>query len=132
MQMNLVDAENRVWTLHREYCKPLTMAGNADLQVTKPHLAISYIAKKLNTQQLYKRMMNIIELQKNENFHMKNFHRFMGEVAGQAEKMQVEQRAVRPHHKIERRHRHVRHPRSATQQEARRKTVARGSTTGER
>lgn len=45
MHIHIVDAEDRVWTLHRGYCSALQKAGYADLQVTKPHLSVAHITK---------------------------------------------------------------------------------------
>lgn len=97
MQMNITDAEDRVWTLHREYCSALRKAGYGDLQDAKPHITIDHILKKLRPPQLYRRMRDIIAWRKNDNFHKENFSRFMQEVAKQAEKIQVEQRSIHFH-----------------------------------
>lgn len=116
--MHVVDAEERVWTLHREYCSALRKASYADLQVAKLHLSIAHISKKLKPQQLHKWMMDIIAWKRDENFQKENFGRFMREIAVQAEEMQVEQRTIHGQserigktltcsHKPARKHRHV-------------------------
>lgn len=46
IHMHIVDAEDPVWTMYREYCSALRKAGYADLQVTKPLPAITHITKK--------------------------------------------------------------------------------------
>lgn len=94
MHMHIKDAEDRVRTLHREYCNTLRNACYADVQVTKPHLAVKHIMEWLKLQKLYKRMKDIIVWKQDENFHTENFSQFMREFVIQAEKLQKEQKAI--------------------------------------
>lgn len=69
---------------------------------------------------------------KNENLHEENFLKLLREVAKQAKRLQVERRAVPPHHKIEKRHPYASCLRRKTQHEARKRTVIRENMTERR
>lgn len=69
MHMHFTDAQNKVWTLQREFCLALKSAGFGDLTETKPHIAIQHIIKRLKPYNLKSRMMDIVHWKKNENFH---------------------------------------------------------------
>lgn len=97
MHIDIVYAGGRPWTLHREYCRALRIAGYRGVPATKPHLAIQYITKKLKPHQMYRRMMDIMEWRKNDKFPKETFCRFTQEVAKQAEKLHVEQRGNLAH-----------------------------------
>lgn len=72
-------------------------AEYADLQGTKPHLAIAHITKAHKPQQLYKGTMDTIEWRKNENSLKDNSCRLMQKVATQTKKLHVEQRMIHAH-----------------------------------
>lgn len=94
MNTSIAEAEDRVWSLRRDYHHALRSAGFAHIIETKPHIAINHILRKLKPPQLYRRMLDIISWRKNENFHKDNFDRFVREVAIQAEKIQAENRGT--------------------------------------
>lgn len=81
MKMHILEAEDRIWTLRREYFIALRTAGYGDIIKDKPHIAINHILGKLKPQQLYLRMKDIINWRKDENFHKENLDRFVREIA---------------------------------------------------
>lgn len=97
MNTNISEAEDRIWSLRRDYYNALRSAGYAHILETKPHIAINHILKKLKPPQLYRRMLDIMTWRKNENFHKENFDRFVREAAAQAEKIQTEHRGTNNH-----------------------------------
>lgn len=114
MNMNIEDAEDRVWSLRRDYANTLRAAGYSNIIEERPHIAINHLLRKLKPVQLYQRMLDIITWRKNKGFRKENFNRFVREVAAQADKLQTEQSAAAPAHRRPRRE--PNHPtRSATQ-----------------
>lgn len=90
MKMQIFEAEDRVWTMHRDYLTCLRSAGYEELPNHKPHIAIQHVLKRLKPQQLRSRIQSIIKWRKDEQFDKKNFNAFMREVAAQAKKLQEE------------------------------------------
>lgn len=90
MKMQIYEAEDRVWTLHRDYLIVLRSAGYEELPYRKPHIAIQHLLKRLKPQQLQSRMKSIITWRKDEKFDKKDVSAFMREVAKQAKKLQEE------------------------------------------
>lgn len=68
----------------------LKIAVYGDLSITKPHIAMKRILKRTKAQQLQARMMDKVQLRKNENFEKLNFSRFMCEQAAMAKKTHTE------------------------------------------
>jgi len=91
MDLNIPEAEDRVWTLHRKYLRVLQSAGFSDLPTTKPHIAIGHILKRVKPQTLRKRMKDIVLWRKDDKFDKKDFRAFMRELASQAKKLEDEQ-----------------------------------------
>ena len=76
--------EDRVLNLVHVYLETLDVAGFRNLPETKPHVAIRHIMKRLQPSALYRRMRDICEWRKNEQFDKTDFNRFIREVAAQA------------------------------------------------
>lgn len=91
MNMNILEAEDRVWSLHRHYNCVLKNAGFADLIEKKPHIAIGHILKRVKPVELQSRMHEIIKWRRDDNFDRKDFGEFMRELAKQAKRLEDEQ-----------------------------------------
>lgn len=70
--MNIIDAENRVGSLRRDYTNTLRAARNVNIAKEKPHISINYVLQILKPVQLNRRMQDNITWRKNESFHKKN------------------------------------------------------------
>ena len=84
MKMNLVPAESRIWTLVYDYEQALEREVYADLPTTRPHMAVRHMTDRLKPDKLKEKILNEIELRKNEGFHRKNFYDFMAVVIEEA------------------------------------------------
>lgn len=73
MQMHIVEAEDKTWSLRRDYSNALQAACYEDIIYSKPHISINRILKKLKPHQLYLQMLDIMEWKKIENFHKRKF-----------------------------------------------------------
>ena len=73
MKMNLVPAESRIWTLVYDYEQALERGGYADLPSTRPQIAVKHMTDRLKPEKLKEKILNQIELRKNEGFHRKKF-----------------------------------------------------------
>lgn len=60
MQIQITDAQDRIWTFHREYCHTLKSAGY-EYTPTKPHIAIQHIIQRLKPYSLKFRTMDITQ-----------------------------------------------------------------------
>lgn len=63
--MHIAEAEDRIWSRHKEYYNALLATGYGETVEAKPHIEISQILKKLKPHQLYHRMLDIVKWQKN-------------------------------------------------------------------
>lgn len=93
MDMHIAEPTDRVWTLGKDNFNALKNAGYDDLHTSKTHIAIDHFLKKLNLQQLHKRMLDIIIRRRNDNFHKEILGIFMRETSKQAENMWTEQKS---------------------------------------
>lgn len=71
MKINIMEAEDRVWTLHRDYLSLLKRAGYEELPNTKPHIAIGHIMKRIKPTPLRNHMKSVAKWKKNEGFEKK-------------------------------------------------------------
>lgn len=46
MQMHIIDAEDRVWTLQPDYCQAIKPAGYGSVTTSKPHIAIKHMLER--------------------------------------------------------------------------------------
>ncbi|CAN8071777.1 unnamed protein product [Agarophyton chilense] len=90
MDMNLKEAEDRVWNLHHRYITALESEGMKELPAEKPHISIQHILKRIKPSRLRNIMKNIVRWRKEERFERKDFGVFMRELAAQAKKLDVE------------------------------------------
>lgn len=93
MKLNIVEAEDRVWTFHRDYLYLLEAAGYEQLPIAKPHIAIGHIMKRIRPASLSNRMKSVAKWRKDEGFEKKDFNNFMRELAKQAKKLEEEKPA---------------------------------------
>ena len=77
MKISLVLAESRIWTLVYDYEQALERRGYADQPTTRPHIAVKHMTDRLKPDKLKEKILNKIELRKNEGFHRKNSYDFM-------------------------------------------------------
>lgn len=89
VDMQIIEAEDRIWSLQREYRSALQAAGYRAVIQTRGPIAINGILKKLKPYQLCCRMLDIMNGRKNENFFKENSGRFAREVAVLTEKIQT-------------------------------------------
>ena len=82
--------EDRVLNLVHVYLETLDAAGFQNLTEEKPHVAIRHIMKRLQPTSLYRRMRDVCEWKKNEQFDKVNFNRFIREVAAQAMRLDAD------------------------------------------
>lgn len=102
MDLNIAEAEDRVWSLHHHYLTVLEAAGMPDLPTQKPHISIKHMIKRIQPVQLRQRMKDIVEWRKDEGFGKKDFGSFMRELAKQSKKFEQEQyHSQRPSHESE-------------------------------
>lgn len=91
MNTSLPEAEDRIWTLHRQYLTVLRSAGYTDLTEKKPHIAVGHILKRVKPYELRQRMRDIIKWRKDDQFGKRDFGDFMRELAKQAKRLEDEQ-----------------------------------------
>lgn len=89
--MNTFGPDDKIWTLRREYLNALWAAEHKDIVEEKPQTMINHMLKKLIPQWLYLRMKDILNWQRNKNFHEEDYNRFVLEVAFLAKKIQSKQ-----------------------------------------
>lgn len=93
IKMHIFEAEDRIWTLHRDHLTALGASGYEEIPERKPHIAIQHIVQRLKPPQLKNRMKSIVKWRKDEGFDKKDFNKFMREVVSQAKKLQEEKTA---------------------------------------
>lgn len=87
---DIADAEDRIWTLQRQYIAALESAGLAEIPESKPHISIEHILRRIKPQALKKRMKNIVQWKEDVQFDKKDFGGFMRELASQAKQLENE------------------------------------------
>lgn len=91
MNISITDAEDRVWSLHRNYLQVLENSGLSGLLNSRPHICISLILKRLQPRVLQSRMEDIIEWLNTEQLDKTDFNLFMREVSIKAVYIEQEQ-----------------------------------------
>lgn len=94
MNGSIAEAEDRVWSLRKNYCDALRSAAYGYIVPDKPQIVINHFHKKPKPPQVYRKMLDITNWKKDDNFHKENFDRFVLEVAVQAKMIQSERRGT--------------------------------------
>lgn len=90
IKMHIREAEDCIWTLHREYIIVLEMEGYKDISQTKTRISIKHMMFRLKPLFLKARIRRIISWRKSENFDKKDFGPFMQEVMSQGQQYRLE------------------------------------------
>lgn len=72
-KMHISEAQDRYWTLQRDYLLALETVGYDDIPQENLHIAMKHILSKFNPLYLKARMRSITVWRKNENFDKKDF-----------------------------------------------------------
>lgn len=68
MDMHILEAQYRVWKLHRDYFPALEAAGYGSLAQSKRHIAIKHMLPMVNPHYLKSRVKCSIQWREDENF----------------------------------------------------------------
>lgn len=90
MNMGILEAKDKVRSLHGDYIKAPRSAGYETIPSIRPHIARNHILGKVNSHHLMARIADMIDWQKNEQLDKKDFNAFMREAAVQAKQTKQE------------------------------------------
>lgn len=86
IRMNIFEAENRVWSLHRDYLSGMEHARYEEIPEMKTHIAIQHIMSTFRPHYHKTRMDNTVLWNNNVQFDKQDISGFMREIAKQAKK----------------------------------------------
>lgn len=87
MQMSILDRDDRVWSLRRDYVQALRAGRYGYLSNFKPYIASDHTISKLKFRSLSMRWRDIPTGRKDERFHRNDFNIFLREVTKLARKL---------------------------------------------
>lgn len=88
MSLQALDAEDRKWSLHRDYLYALSRAGYTNVITDKAHIAIDLLRQRVKPLTLKEVMKSLMRWRKMEKFGKEDFGRFMREVVKRAKEIQ--------------------------------------------
>lgn len=90
MNTSILEAEYKVWSLHRHYITVLKNAGFYDLPDHKSHISIAHILKCTRTMGVRNRMKDVLKCRNDYQFERKYFGLFMQELGRQDKQLKQE------------------------------------------
>lgn len=83
--MHTEDAEDRIWSFHRDYTQALDVTGFGTLPKEKRHISIQHILDRVRPAKLKMRIDNITRWREDEHFDKVDFGRFLRELVNKPE-----------------------------------------------